>query len=198
MNGAGEGKTIISAPLSVTGENAVLLINNGANVKIGNLTVNGKNAGVTGLYGVKFMNASGSLNRVTVTGITAAQFNGAQEFRAIDARATVGNHTLTVTNSVVADYQKSGIYVSGAGMSAVIENNNITGKGDTAVIAQNGVTIMAGAKGEVKNNTISAHNYTTVANSAFDILFYDASATSTHANNKNTNNENSYFKSVNN
>jgi len=196
INGVSQTETRISAPAELTGANSVILVNNGAKVSMNNLTIDGKKSGITSLYGVKFDHASGILHNVTVKGITATTLNGAQEFRAIDARATSGNYTLSVTKSTVEDYQKSGIYVSGTGMNAEIENNVITGQGDTPVIAQNGVTIMAGATGKVTNNTISSHNYTTVPNSAFDILFYEANVASKQSNNRNNAGEKSSFNQV--
>jgi len=184
LSGNGQANTTISAPAELTGTRAVLLVTNGANLSLNNLTVDGENRGGDSLYGVKLENASGSLDHVTVTGITATPFNGAQEFRAIDARAEVaGNYSLSVTNSIVNDYQKSGVYVSGLGMTAVINSNQITGKGQTEVIAQNGVTIMNGAKGTVTNNTISGHVYGNDTSASYDVLFYDANVTSTQSGN---------------
>ena len=78
-------------------------------------------------------------------------------FYAIDTNGSA--RTITVSNSVIADYQKNGVTISGAGLTANITANTVTGQGDTTSIAQNGVEITNGAVGYISGNTVSGNEY---------------------------------------
>ena len=72
----------------------------------------------------------------------------------------------SITGNKVYDFQKNGIEVRGltadasapstSKTSATIVSNVITGRGDIADIAQNGIVIMGNASATVKSNTVSA------------------------------------------
>lgn len=49
--------------------------------------------------------------------------------------------TAPISKNTISDYQKGGILIDGAGSSATITDNIITGVGKTSVIAQNGIEI---------------------------------------------------------
>src|SRR5690606_33520327 len=68
-------------------------------------------------------------------------------------------HTVTVTDSTIEDYQKNGLDLRGAGLTVNLTGNDITGAGDTTLIAQNGIVLLGGATGTILGNTISGHMY---------------------------------------
>lgn len=71
-----------------------------------------------------------------------------------------------IINSAIYNYQKGGIVVKGAGTSAVVSGNTVTGAGRIDYIAQNGIQISAGAVAELLNNTVTGHFYETGPNMA--------------------------------
>jgi hypothetical protein len=79
-----------------------------------------------------------------------------------------------ITRNVLSLYQKGGITVRGAGASARIENNKLTGAGPVDYIAQNGIQVSFGGTATVKPNTVSDHVYTPDSNEACGLLFYQA------------------------
>jgi Right handed beta helix region len=80
----------------------------------------------------------------------------------------------TISGNVLHSYQKNGIVVRGAGASAKIEHNTLTGAGPVAYIAQNGIQFSFGGSGTVTGNTVSGHSYTPVGDEACGMLFYQA------------------------
>lgn len=69
-----------------------------------------------------------------------------------------------ITNTRVAGFQKNGIDVADPGSTGDIRGNTVTGAGIDAVyspiIAQNGIEFIAGASGQIRDNTISNDQYT--------------------------------------
>jgi hypothetical protein len=65
-----------------------------------------------------------------------------------------------IQNNQIWNYQKNGIVVSGAGTSAEISGNTVTGQGPVNYIAQNGIEIGFGAKATVTDNAVSDNSYT--------------------------------------
>jgi uncharacterized repeat protein (TIGR01451 family) len=107
------------------------------------------------LYGIFFDRAAGgSVSNVTVQHIFQFQngaFGSCQTGRAIRAE---NSGTLTITNTKVMDYQKSGIEARGTTTmnlsgSTVGPSHPLEG-----LIAQNGVLFLGGAAGTAENNTI--------------------------------------------
>jgi hypothetical protein len=87
---------------------------------------------------------------------------------------TVGfTGTAQITNSTVSGYQKGGIVVDGAGSSASITSDTVTGTGPTTIIAQNGIQISRGATASVSHNVVSLNQYDGPAGaSATGVLVY--------------------------
>jgi len=50
--------------------------------------------------------------------------------------------------------------MSGAGLTAHVTGNTVTGAGPTDQIAQNGIQFSLGATGTIAGNTVSGHRYT--------------------------------------
>jgi hypothetical protein len=68
----------------------------------------------------------------------------------------------TITHTTVSGYQKAGIVVDGAGSSASISGDTVTGAGPAglgAIIAQNGIQVSRGASGQVTANTVRGNQY---------------------------------------
>nr|MBA3915902.1 right-handed parallel beta-helix repeat-containing protein [Terriglobales bacterium] len=83
-----------------------------------------------------------------------------------------GTSAVTVTQSVVQNYQKNGITANEAGTTATITSNNITGIGATPAIAQNGIQIAYGAGGTISANDVSDDVYTGGFYGSAGILVY--------------------------
>ena len=88
--------------------------------------------------------------------------------------ATGGTAEGTISGNVLRSYQKNGIVVRGAGASAKIEHNTLTGAGHVDYIAQNGIQVSFGGSATVNGNTVSEHWYTPDTNEACGLLFYQA------------------------
>ena len=105
---------------------------------------------------------------------------GCQEGNAIEARNFAGETlsspdrtTVTISDNVVRDYQKTGILISG-NVDALVTRNVVQGIGPNAIIAQNGVQIGFGATGLISANQISGNDYTPNTFFACGILIADA------------------------
>jgi hypothetical protein len=77
-------------------------------------------------------------------------------YRALGTGAASG----TISGNTITNYQKGGITTAGSGASATITNNNVTGQGAVAWIAQNGIQVGYGAKATVTGNTVTGNAYT--------------------------------------
>lgn len=122
------------------------------------------NANISGAsyYGVFVDNgASVDVTNSTISNIGEVPFNGAQHgwgvFYANGANGTIDSNTIFL-------YQKSGIVIDGAGTSATVTNNTVTGNGPVNYIAQNGIEVLDGAAGTVSGNAISDNDYTGCSN----------------------------------
>ena len=62
-------------------------------------------------------------------------------------------------------------------------NNVVTGEGEVAYIAQNGIQISFGATALVKDNTVSGNWYTPTSYTACGLLFYQAEGVKQQSNN---------------
>jgi len=89
---------------------------------------------------------------------------------------TSGMATGTISGNVVSSYQKGGITVRGAGASAQVESNKVTGNGPVSYIAQNGIQVSFDGSATVKRNTVSGHSYTPADTTACGLLFFNAAS----------------------
>jgi parallel beta-helix repeat protein len=64
-----------------------------------------------------------------------------------------------VDGNTVSAYQKGGIVVNGAGTTATVTNNTVSGLGPVVFIAQNGIQVSRGAVAIVRGNSISDNFY---------------------------------------
>lgn len=102
--------------------------------------------------------------------------------------------TGTIESNNISDYQKGGITVNGAGSSATVTGNTVTGLGPVHIIAQNGIQFGFGATpGTVSGNSVSGNIYTQNGSCApsgvfscvgvvsTGILYYDANVAATNS-----------------
>jgi uncharacterized repeat protein (TIGR01451 family) len=133
----------------------------GQAMNIRNVTITGPAAGFSlcnnsgnVLYGIYFNGAAGgSVTNVTVDHIFQFQngaFGSCQTGRAIRAE---NSGTVTITDTVVKDYQKSGFEPRGSTIMNLSDSTAGPSHPLEGLIAQNGVSYV-GAAGTVKNNTI--------------------------------------------
>lgn len=186
ITGAGQAATIIQSPTtlvnsSVPGVNAQIIVEIRSNsyVTMSGLTItgpvpftfSGPNGGVWGI----FIDESATLNmsNARVTAIhKSTGVDGVQAGNGVGVGRSVFNQigSIDFNNVTVDDYQKTGILVNRTGSGAIITNSTITGVGPTAVIAQNGIQVSAGATATITNSTMSGNQYTPNTFSATGIL----------------------------
>ena len=108
-----------------------------------------------GLYGIWFNDANGTVSDVTVTGITEDSLLAKLEGNLnIQADAVTRPRTVTISNTKVSDYNKSGIDASGP-MTLNVSASTIGPPSSLmGVIAQNGLEYLTGATGTTENSTI--------------------------------------------
>ncbi len=68
--------------------------------------------------------------------------------------------TVTLRDSKLVGYQKNGFVGTGESLTARVLGSNVTGAGTTSEIGQNGIQISGSAVGEIRNNTVTGHDYT--------------------------------------
>jgi len=161
-------------------------------VNLSSIAVDGANNQIAGcgpdLVGIYYQNASGTINQVAARNqALASGLGGCQSGLAIFVQSgytSGGTAVVTIENSSVHSYQKNGITADGSGTVATIMANYVVGQGATSVIAQNGIQVSDGAKGSVKNNTVTDDVYInppdcgTACFGASGILIYDSGASS--------------------
>jgi hypothetical protein len=190
LDGSNSG-VVIKAPADVVGTaldpwnagggtraiNAIVTVIGVANVSIENLTIDGDGKAATGnamvgatatavfdYVGIAYVNASGALDHVTVQEVRDGPLNGVQRGQAIYATNAAANadKAFAVTDSLVTDFQKTGILVRN--MDVTLTGNTITGADATGLIAQNGIQVGQDSTGDISGNTISGMGYIGAAN----------------------------------
>lgn len=180
----GSPGTIIQSPDTLTtdfsNKKPIVFVNSNATVNIDGLVIDGNNKGSANysFVGIAFHNAGGTVTNNLIKNIMDTTFSGAQHGVGIYALNDDGvNRTIDVIHNTIEDFQKTGMAFTGNGLTVNIENNKVTGEGDTAVTAQNGIQISNGATGSVKNNEVKDMRYTGSGWSAAGILIQNASGT---------------------
>lgn len=166
---------------------AIVDAQEGSTVKLKDLTINGTdaesqfdNAGCADGYdGAFFNDAKGKMTDVTVTDIELSQSNfGCQQGQAIYAASDTGKTTkVTMTSVTVNNYDKTGIACDDAGTTCTISASTITGVGNTALTAQNGIQGYAAKSLTVDDGTtVSGNSYTGPSYVSCGVLLYDDTA----------------------
>lgn len=184
LMGQGKGVTTIvgsaNMPLYFTtsGDNyPIVYVHDAAKVIIKDLTVDGDGKGNTNYryQGVGYSNAGGMLDNIEVKSVIETPFNGNQHGIGVFADASSGTaRTLTIQNSMISDCQKNAISLSGANLTANVNDNMITGAGaiGTPLPAQNGIQFYGTAGGEIKNNIVKGFWYIPNTWTATGMLLY--------------------------
>lgn len=171
--------------------------NAGASANVKNLEVTASNltsacdAYPNSLAGIRLDGAAGSITNNTVDGLQqGARSDGCQEGNAIEVRnsSATGTPSVTVTDNVISDYQKTGILVTGQ-VSADVSRNTVTGYGPVAFIAQNGVQVSRGATARVRGNMIADNDYSPKSYTACGLIIYKAGGVLVEKTNKYSGNE---------
>jgi hypothetical protein len=107
--------------------------------------------------GIYYQNASGT---VTQSGILnerlGSGLEGCQSGDGIFVQSGAGTSTVTVTATVVQNYQKNGITGNELGTNLTVSGSTVIGQGPTLTnaAAENGIQIAFNAAGTVTNNTV--------------------------------------------
>lgn len=117
---------------------------------------------------IKNNTVTGLLNGADITGNIGIQVGTS------NVTGTAGAGTAKVTNNVVSNYKGAGVLVDGAGGSAQVKSNTITGRGLANGDVQYGVQVSRGATARVESNTISGNSFTTEFTASAGIFFYQA------------------------
>lgn len=174
LQGAGAGRTIIRSPAVrqpsaqatafYPGYTYIVEVKPGTGADIVDLTVDGTGNSFCGepLFGVRFNNANGSLQRVVVENVRSPGADlGCQNTIAVAATGEAGGTaSLSVLNSTIRNFQKVGILINGATAGGALFNNIIRGVGSQAHTAQNGIQFSRGGFGYARRNIISDVHYT--------------------------------------
>jgi hypothetical protein len=116
-----------------------------------------------GLAGVHFFNASGALNNSAILGAHLANplgcttnlpfGNGVGVL--VDTSQTTGAFHVSIVNNSIHGFTAYGVEVNGAGITASIAQNTVSGVGPTSGFFQFGVFILNGAVAQINNNVIT-------------------------------------------
>lgn len=112
-----------------------------------------------GLYGV-FVGGGATLTAKddTIVGAstTLNEYKGCQHGVAVEvgsAKAEEVGHA-TLKEDAISGYEKNGPTVAFTGSTLKVQNSSVTGEGPTPYIAQNGIEVAFGAKGQIKGTNV--------------------------------------------
>ena len=183
---SGAAVTFIQAPATIPAASnpdstIVKIAGAGIDVEVTGFTITGPGPSGCGSIGAGLFvrdGANANIHDNVIRDIRDNPISGCQNGVAIlvgrAALSTAG--AATIKNNTIVGYQKNGVTVSGAGSSALVENNTVTGAGAVTFIAQNGVQVGSGATATIKGNTISGHSYTPFTWVSTGVLIYGADA----------------------
>jgi hypothetical protein len=199
IQGQGDATKIV-APASLTAnvqdtapgtpsKNAMIGVN-GGDVTIKDLSIDGLGHGnslstafgAADFNGIFFLNASGEIEDVTITGIRdPLNLNGSLSGNQRGNGIVVANRDgvpreVEVSDTTVTDFQKTGMVFDGAGLTVDVHDNDVTGGGlqPLGSPAQNGIQVSRGATGTIDDNEVSDLGYGPDSFSATGILVFDS------------------------
>lgn len=182
--GAGKGLTNILSPpaldLTFTTSNdhycIVGIINHG-HLDISGATVDGQYYGNANyrFCGIGIRNSSASITDCEILNIMDTPFSGAQHGVGIYAYCDDDTpQQIDVIDCEVLDFQKNGLALSGADVTATVQGVTTIGQGQTDVTAQNGIQLGYAANGVVDGCTVADVCWIGETWTASGILLYDA------------------------
>ena len=186
LQGAGVGQTIIESPDSAAlvesyhesnsglpYRYSVVTVKDNSDVTITGVTVDGRDQGgiasPPGAYnfaGVYVINSDADIDGIAVTNVrelNGGETSGNQRNHAVIVtgygRRRDRRYHVEIENSTISNFQKTGIFANGGGLTVDIHDNQIVGT-QTAFQTQNGMQIgtsgaFAGTAGTIHNNTIT-------------------------------------------
>jgi Right handed beta helix region len=111
--------------------------------------------------------SNSTLHDIGETPRTAVRHGQGVAYRSFDG----GSATGTVSGNRVWAFQEAGINMTGPGSTVTVSGNRVIGPGPESVIAENGIQVIFGAHGMVRDNTISDMSYTgTLATGSTGVL----------------------------
>jgi len=208
--GAGAGVSIIKAPATLPPSSSqtsviVNIAGSGVNAELAGFTVTGPGPVACGSISAGIVvrdGANAAIHNNTIQDVRDSTFSGCQNGVALlvgrQAWSTFG--TATIADNTITGYQKGGIVIDNTGSNATITNNVVTGAGNTAVTAQNGIQISRGATATLSGNTVSGNSFHLAGNGwdwgAGGILLYQSGAvTLSGGNTISGNDQNLYIES---
>lgn len=162
----GQPGAIIKSPVEIpartgTSWKAIVFVHH-SDATIDGFTIDGAGRGNLNsrFLGVQFFEADGVLKNSTVTNVTWTPFNGAQEGIGFYAyNAVQPARSVSLQDNTFVNNQKGDVNIYGSPLNVIIEGNTFTGRGNTSILAQNGVSFQGGATGSVQDNSFSGYSY---------------------------------------
>lgn len=193
LRGESMAGTIIKSPITLTkyfttsvNNFPIVYVHDIGSPEISNFTIDGAGRG-NGNYrfqGIGFRNAGGKVDGCTIKDVRETPINGMQHGVGIYAYADNGiARTLYATNNTIYGFQKNGTAFNGPNLTAIADNNTITGAGAVNFIAQNCLQIGFGATGSFTNNNVSNVSYTPSTDVSCGMLLYQSGGTILTSNN---------------
>ncbi len=158
-----------------TNYNRPILYVHDADVDFSNLTIDGLGRGNANyrFVGIGFWNAGGSVTDCHVTRIIDTPFSGSQHGNGIYAHNNTGGpYAIDMTGVTVDLFQKNGITLIGAGLTATVTGCDVQGAGPTSVTAQNGIQMGYGSGGSITDCSIDGLAWIGASWVAAGILLY--------------------------
>ncbi|HEV7735782.1 MAG TPA: right-handed parallel beta-helix repeat-containing protein, partial [Chlamydiales bacterium] len=163
LNGNGQANTTILMTGAVpahSGRNPAIYVQDGTDVIIQNLTVNGNNDGFPvnpSIVGIFYVNAGGTIanNHITQIANSVPPYGGGQQGNGIRAISNTGGpYTLNIDSNLIDFFQKAGIVVNGTQIIGNFSNNVIQGLGVPSSPAGLGIQFSGGIA-TISGNTIT-------------------------------------------
>lgn len=173
---------VIKAPPLMVDPKAIVHVDGARDVTLRGFKITGPGGGPCDSlrYGVLVDKHGSALVRDNyITNIRDTPFGGCQNGVGVQVGSLngVNNSALpgeaTIVNNTIDRYQKNGITVNEIGSRAVVTDNEVTGRGPTSVIAQNGIQIGFGADAQVARNEVADNIYTPQTFSSVGILLIE-------------------------
>jgi len=168
---AGPSAAVIKAPAvlnNVANANAsdhkpiIYVTGTGNVVNIRHIGVDGDGRGGDKFSGVYYFEAGGSFTNSRITKVRDATYSGNQSGNAFFANHSYDvslTHTVTVSNNVIDDFQKTGILINEINTTGIVTNNIVIGQAIQHVNGQNGIQFGYGACGTLTGNDVSNCDY---------------------------------------
>jgi hypothetical protein len=143
-------------------------------VNISDLTVDGRELGPDGFYGIHFFDADGSVTNCRIEDVLNAGGPGSQNVVSIvTTHSETGTCDVEFTGNVIPNFQKGAIVVMGPASVCDITGNDID-NAPSAYNAGNGIQVSYGSTGTVTDNDVTGVAYTGEDWGATGILCFES------------------------